>query len=83
MPDLRPILLVEDSPRDIELTMAALAKCQLANEIVVARDGAEALKGQSREAATLAAHPRRDADILAGGTGPGAKLRSGGQRLRG
>lgn len=43
MPDLRPILLVEDNPRDIELTMAALAKCQLANEIVIARDGAEAL----------------------------------------
>ena len=34
---------MEDSPRDLELTLAALAKCQLANEIVVARDGAEAL----------------------------------------
>lgn len=43
MPDLRPILLVEDSPRDLELTLAAFEKCQLANEIVVARDGAEAL----------------------------------------
>ena len=43
MADLRPILLVEDSPHDLELTLAALAKCQLANEIVVARDGAEAL----------------------------------------
>jgi CheY-like chemotaxis protein len=41
--DLRPILLVEDNPRDLELTLAALAKCQLANEIVIARDGAEAL----------------------------------------
>jgi CheY-like chemotaxis protein len=41
--DLRPILLVEDNPRDLELTLAALAKCQLANSIVVARDGAEAL----------------------------------------
>jgi CheY-like chemotaxis protein len=40
---LRPILLVEDNPRDLELTLAALAKCQLANDIVVARDGAEAL----------------------------------------
>lgn len=36
-------MLVEDNPRDLELTLAALAKCQLANEIVVARDGAEAL----------------------------------------
>ncbi len=43
MADLRPILLVEDNPKDLELTMAALAKCQLANDIVVARDGAEAL----------------------------------------
>ena len=43
MPDLRPLLLVEDSPKDLELTLAALAKCQLANDIVVTRDGAEAL----------------------------------------
>lgn len=43
MADLRPILLVEDNPKDIELTLAALAKCQLANPIVVIRDGAEAL----------------------------------------
>lgn len=43
MADLRPILLVEDNPRDLELTLTALAKCQLANEIVIARDGAEAL----------------------------------------
>ncbi len=43
MSKLRPILLVEDSPRDLELTLAALEKCQLANEIVIARDGAEAI----------------------------------------
>lgn len=43
MADLRPILLVEDNPKDIELTLAALAKCQLANSIVLTRDGAEAL----------------------------------------
>jgi CheY-like chemotaxis protein len=43
MPDLRPILLVEDSPKDLELTLAALQKCQLANEIMVARDGEEAI----------------------------------------
>jgi CheY-like chemotaxis protein len=43
MSDIRPILLVEDSPRDLELTLTALEKCQLANEIVVARDGAEAV----------------------------------------
>ncbi len=43
MADLRPILLVEDNPKDLELTLAALAKCQLANDIVIARDGAEAI----------------------------------------
>jgi CheY-like chemotaxis protein len=43
MADLRPILLVEDSPKDLELTLAALAKCQLANEIHIARDGEEAI----------------------------------------
>lgn len=43
MTSLRPILLVEDSPRDVELTLAALSRCQLANEVIVMRDGAEAL----------------------------------------
>jgi CheY-like chemotaxis protein len=34
---------VEDSPKDLELTLAALEKCQLANDIVTVRDGEEAL----------------------------------------
>lgn len=42
-PELKPILLVEDSPKDVELTLAALERCQLANAVVVTRDGAEAL----------------------------------------
>jgi CheY-like chemotaxis protein len=41
--ELKPILLVEDSPKDVELTLVALAKSHLANEVVVARDGEEAL----------------------------------------
>ncbi|MFO1147917.1 MAG: response regulator [Alsobacter sp.] len=44
MTSLRPILLVEDSLRDLELTLAALSRCQLANEVIVMRDGAEALE---------------------------------------
>ncbi|TFW20846.1 response regulator [Massilia arenosa] len=40
---LKPILLVEDNPHDLELTLIALEKSQLANEVIVARDGAEAL----------------------------------------
>lgn len=37
------ILLVEDSPEDVELTLRALRKGKLANAIKVVRDGAEAL----------------------------------------
>ena len=37
------ILLVEDDPYDVELTLSALTENHLTNEIVVARDGAEAL----------------------------------------
>lgn len=43
MAGLKPILLVEDNPNDIELTLAALESSQLANEIIICRDGAEAL----------------------------------------
>jgi len=43
MPPLKRILLAEDNERDLELTMAALAEHNLVNEVVVARDGAEAL----------------------------------------
>ncbi|MGF7151736.1 CheY-like chemotaxis protein [Sphingomonas zeicaulis] len=43
MTDLKPILLVEDNPKDVELTLAALEQCQLANGVIVVRDGAEAL----------------------------------------
>jgi two-component system response regulator len=37
------ILLVEDNPDDVELTMRALKKGNIMNQVVVARDGAEAL----------------------------------------
>ena len=40
---MRRILLVEDDPKDVELTLTALEEYNLANEVVVARDGAEAL----------------------------------------
>jgi CheY-like chemotaxis protein len=40
---LKPILLVEDNPNDLELTLIALERSQLANEVIISRDGAEAL----------------------------------------
>lgn len=39
METLGRILLIEDSPQDVELTLLALAERCLANEVVVARDG--------------------------------------------
>lgn len=38
------ILLVEDNPRDVELTLRALKKRNLANKVHVVKDGAEALE---------------------------------------
>jgi CheY-like chemotaxis protein len=40
---LKNILLVEDDPRDVELTLMALDEHKLANKVTVARDGEEAL----------------------------------------
>src|SRR5499425_3670331 len=37
------ILLVEDDPKDVELTMTALEEYNLSNEVIVAGDGEEAL----------------------------------------
>jgi two-component system, response regulator len=43
MSSLKRILLVDDSPRDLELAVDALRSYHLVNEIVTLRDGAEAL----------------------------------------
>src|ERR1700724_2442625 len=43
MSTLGRILLVEDDPKDVELTLTALEEYNLANEVVVAADGEEAL----------------------------------------
>ncbi len=43
MTALRHILLAEDNPNDVELTMAALKTNRVLNEVVVTRDGAETL----------------------------------------
>ena len=39
----RPILLVEDNPMDVDLTLRAFEECKLAIPIEIARDGEEAL----------------------------------------
>lgn len=43
MKTLKYILLVEDDPRDVELTLTALGEHNLANDTVVTRDGVEAI----------------------------------------
>jgi CheY-like chemotaxis protein len=43
MTTLARILIVEDDPNDLELTLTALADYNLVNEVVVARDGQQAL----------------------------------------
>ena len=43
MEEKRAILLVEDNPDDVELTLRALKQYNIRNEIAVVRDGAEAL----------------------------------------
>jgi DNA-binding response OmpR family regulator len=54
MEKLGRILMVEDDPKDVELSMTALEDYNLVNEVVVARDGEEALdylfcRGQFRD----------------------------------
>jgi DNA-binding response OmpR family regulator len=43
MNGLGRILIVEDDPNDVELTMTALEEYNLANEVVITRDGQQAL----------------------------------------
>ena len=44
MKNLKTILLVEDNPYDVELTLNALEEDELANRISVVRDGIEAME---------------------------------------
>jgi len=53
------ILLVDDSPRDVEMTIDALQQYHLANEVTALRDGVEALDYMYRRGEFAA---RRDAD---------------------
>ena len=40
----KTILLIEDNPDDVKLTLRALKNCNIANEVTIARDGVEALE---------------------------------------
>lgn len=44
MYELKTILLAEDNPQDVELTIEALDKHNIANEVIAVRDGVEAME---------------------------------------
>lgn len=60
MHEEKTILLIEDNPDDIELTLRAFAKSKLKNTVVVVHDGVEALDylfGTGPYADPIPAHP--------------------------
>jgi CheY-like chemotaxis protein len=64
MSRLKRILYAEDSPMDVELTLAALAEHRLANEVVTVADGAEALDYLYRRGPFAEREPGNPAVIL-------------------
>jgi CheY-like chemotaxis protein len=58
------ILLAEDNPKDVDLTTRALAKSNLANRLVVAHDGVEALEYLHGEGAFAGREPEDPAVVL-------------------
>jgi CheY-like chemotaxis protein len=61
---LKPILLVEDNPKDLELTLLALDQSNLANEVITVRDGAEALDYLFRRGSHNERHEGNPAVVL-------------------
>lgn len=58
------ILLVEDNPDDVELTLRAFEKHNLVNDIIIARDGEEALDFIFKRGKKGAASPKPDLVLL-------------------
>lgn len=64
MLELKKILLVEDNPKDIELTLEALAEHNLANRVVTLEDGVEAMEYLRTEGKYKNRQPGHPAVIL-------------------
>ncbi|MBI2061918.1 MAG: response regulator [Nitrospirae bacterium] len=64
MNQLKRILLAEDNPKDVELTLAALEENHLANEVLVVNDGAQALDFLYRRGAFKLRAPENPAVVL-------------------
>jgi DNA-binding response OmpR family regulator len=64
IPDFKRILLVEDDPHDLELTLTALEENNLANKVQVARDGEEALDYLNRRGSFKLRAPGNPAVVM-------------------
>jgi len=64
MINVKTILLVEDNPMDVELTLEALEENNLANRVVVANDGVEALEYLRCEGKYAHRNPENPAVVL-------------------
>jgi CheY-like chemotaxis protein len=64
MKELRTILLAEDNPKDVELTLEAMAENNLANRVVVVKDGVEVMEYLRCEAKYKDRKPGHPAVIL-------------------
>jgi CheY-like chemotaxis protein len=62
--DVPAILLAEDNPNDVELTIEALDRHHLANRVTVAHDGVEAMEYLRREGAFSEREPGNPAVLL-------------------
>ena len=61
---LKTILLAEDNPKDVELTIEALAEHNLANQVVTVKDGVEAMEYLKYEGNYKQRNPGHPAVIL-------------------
>jgi len=64
MVEIRTILFAEDNPRDVELTLEALGDYNLANNVIVVRDGVEAMEYLRREGKYKQRKPGNPAVLL-------------------
>ena len=64
MNEIRTILVAEDNPNDVELTLEALGGYRIANEIAIVRDGAQALDYLYRRGEFAQRKPGNPAVIL-------------------
>ena len=62
--ELRTILLAEDNPKDVELTLEALTEHNLANRLTVVKDGVEVMEYLKREGKFKMRRPGNPAILL-------------------